>query len=80
MDKVNKKRGRRKQKTEGATKSLLEQPLEQEKKRSEEYLNQLKYLQADFENYKKRVNRQIEEIKRYCNEKLVLELLEVVDE
>jgi molecular chaperone GrpE len=52
----------------------------EEKKRSEDYLNKLKYMQADFENYRKRVDRQIEEVKRTSNERLVMDLLEVMDE
>jgi molecular chaperone GrpE len=58
----------------------LEKLLEAEKKRSEEYLKRLKYLQADFENMKKRVDRQLEEVKNYCTERLVTKLLEVQDE
>jgi len=58
----------------------LEQRLEAEKKRSEDYLTRLKYLQADFENLKKRYDRQMEETKRYCTERLVVQLLEVQDE
>jgi len=58
----------------------LTQELEEEKKRSEETLTRLKYMQADFDNYRKRVDRQIEEIKKYFNERLLIELLEVVDE
>jgi len=58
----------------------LEEQLAAEKKRSEEYLTRLKYLQADFENLKKRSDRQIAEVKNYCTERLVIELLEVVDE
>jgi molecular chaperone GrpE len=58
----------------------LEQLLEAEKKRSEEYLTRLKYLQADFENMKKRVDRQLEEVKNYCTERLITQLLEVQDE
>jgi molecular chaperone GrpE len=60
--------------------SDLEQQLEAEKKRSQDYLTRLKYLQADFENLKKRSDRQIEEAKRYCTERLVVQLLEVQDE
>jgi molecular chaperone GrpE len=52
----------------------------EEKKRSADYLNKLKYMQADFENYRKRVDRQIEEAKRTSNERLVMDLLEVMDE
>ncbi len=58
----------------------LEQLLEAEKKRSEDYLTRLKYLQADFENLKKRCDRQIEETKNYCTERLIIELLDVQDE
>jgi molecular chaperone GrpE len=54
--------------------------LDEEKKRSEEYLTRLKYAQADFENLKKRSDRQLEEVRKYCNERLVVELLGVVDE
>jgi len=56
------------------------QVLDEEKKRSEEYLTRLKYMQADFENLKKRFDRELDETKKYCNERLIVELLEVVDE
>lgn len=54
--------------------------LESEKKRSEDYLTRLQYLQADFENLKKRFDRETEQTKKYCNERIITELLEVVDE
>lgn len=58
----------------------LIQELEEEKKRCREYLTRLQYLQADFDNYRKRVDRQLEDIKRYSNERFVIEMLEIVDE
>ena len=58
----------------------FEQLLENERKRSEDYLNRLKYLQADFENVKKRFDREMEQVKCYCNERVVMQLLDVVDE
>jgi molecular chaperone GrpE len=58
----------------------FEKLLESEKMLSEEYLNRLRYLQADFENLKKRFDRETEQIKAYCNERLVTQLLDVVDE
>jgi molecular chaperone GrpE len=58
----------------------LEQQLEAEKKRSEEYLTRLRYLQADFENLKKRFDRQIEQVRNCATECLVTQLLDVVDE
>jgi molecular chaperone GrpE len=58
----------------------FEERLECEKKRSDEYLTRLKYLQADFENLKKRYDREAEQIKNYGNERLIIQLLDVVDE
>jgi molecular chaperone GrpE len=54
--------------------------LESEKKRSEDYLNRLRYMQADLENFKKRSEREAEQIKNFCTERMVIELLDVVDE
>jgi molecular chaperone GrpE len=61
-------------------KTNLEKLLEAEKQRSEEYLNRLKYMQADFENLKRRFDREIEQIKNHSNERLAIQLLDVVDE
>jgi molecular chaperone GrpE len=36
-------------------------------------------LSADFENYKKRMNRQMEDLRKYANEFLLKDLLSVVD-
>ncbi len=58
----------------------FEERLDCEKRRSEDYLTRLKYLQADFENFKKRNDREAEQIKNYGNERLVIQLLDVVDE
>jgi molecular chaperone GrpE len=58
----------------------LKEQLEAEKKRSEDCRTRLMYLQADFENLKKRCDRQIHEASQYSNERIVVQLLEVVDE
>jgi molecular chaperone GrpE len=58
----------------------FEELLESEKKRSEDYLTRLRYMQADFENQKKRFDREAEQIKNHGNERLVISLLDVVDE
>jgi molecular chaperone GrpE len=58
----------------------LARALDEEKKRSEEYLTRLKYMQADFDNYRKRLERQTEEVKKYSNERLIVQLLDIVDE
>lgn len=58
----------------------LKVALETEKKRSEEYLTQLKYARADAENLKKRFDRQLEDAQTHAKERLVIELLDIVDE
>jgi len=65
--------------TEETTKSLQD-ALEVEKQRAEDCLSQLKYARADLENFKKRCDRQIEEVKKYGNERIIVALLDVVDE
>ncbi len=62
------------------TVNRLEQLLDGERKRAEDYLNRLSYLQADLENFKKRFDRETEQIKNYCTERFVIQLLDVVDE
>jgi molecular chaperone GrpE len=58
----------------------LQQALEIERKKSDEYLSRLKYLQADFENYRKRMEKEIRETAQTTSEKLIINLLNVVDE
>jgi molecular chaperone GrpE len=60
--------------------NCLRKALEEERRKSEDYLNRLKYLQADFENYRKRVERELDEAARSSNERLIMSLLSVVDE
>jgi molecular chaperone GrpE len=48
--------------------------------RAEELLTKLKYLQAEFENYRKRVERDAQTIVRFAHEGLLSRLLPVVDE
>lgn len=57
----------------------LEEKLDQEEKKSEDYLNQLKYVKADFENYKKRAERESREETRQEVERFVTKFLEVLD-
>jgi len=54
--------------------------LAQEKiKLSKDYLNHLKRLQADFENYKKRQEKKQKEFIEFANEKLINNFLSVID-
>ena len=57
----------------------LEKRLKAREKSIEEYIEDLKRLQAEFDNYRKRVEREKEEFTRYANEKLVLKLIDVCE-
>jgi molecular chaperone GrpE len=54
--------------------------IDQEKTRGDDYLAQLKYLQADFENYRKRVDREIRDIEDFSTSALIRKLLPVLDD
>ena len=54
--------------------------IEQEKTRGADYLVQLKYLQADFENYRKRVDREIRDMEDFSTSTLIRKLLPVLDD
>lgn len=58
----------------------LEEKLGTEQEKTKEYLNRLKYLQADFENYKKRLEKEVKEAIQRSNEKLVASLIEIMDD
>lgn len=51
-----------------------------EREKSGDYLRRLQYLQADFENYRKRMEREVSEVRKYGNERLLADLLVVKDE
>src|SRR3990172_9087278 len=57
----------------------LKKELEEKKKEAEEYLTRLKYLQAEFDNYRKRVEKEREEFAKYATERLVRQLLDVYE-
>jgi len=57
----------------------LESKLDEKTKLADEYLSRLKYLQADFENYKKRVVREREQYEMCATETLIQNLLPIID-
>ncbi len=57
----------------------LKKELEEKTKEAEEYLTRLKYLQAEFDNYRKRVEKEREEFAKYATERLVRQLLDVYE-
>ena len=58
----------------------LEASLDDEAKRSERYLNQLKYAKADMENLQKQTQKRIEDTISRANGRLLMQLLPILDE
>ncbi|HUH99819.1 MAG TPA: nucleotide exchange factor GrpE [Nitrososphaerales archaeon] len=58
----------------------LEKNLEDERRRNEELLGSFRYLQADFENYRKRVDREIRELEEFSTVGLMRKLIPVLDD
>ena len=58
----------------------LEEDLKSEQAKSDDYFRRLQYLQADFENYRKRMEKEMTEVRRIGNERLLSDLLLVNDE
>ncbi len=57
----------------------LKKELEEKAKQSDDYMNRLMRLQADFENYKKRVAKEREEMYSFALESIVTDILPVLD-
>lgn len=57
----------------------LNKLLEDKQKEIDEYKNRWLRAQADFDNYKKRMQREIQEINLYAGEQLVKDILPVID-
>ena len=57
----------------------LEAELVKAKAKAEDYYGQLQRLQADFDNYRKRTQKEKIELIKYASERLVVELLPVLD-
>jgi len=57
----------------------LKNELDEKTKLADEYLSRLKYLQADFENYKKMVARERELYEMCATETLIKNLLPIID-
>ena len=58
----------------------LREELEKEKAKSEDYLRRLQYLQADFENFRKRVEKEMSDNRQFGNQRLLSDLIIVNDE
>ena len=58
----------------------LEKELEEERKKSEEYLTSLRYERADADNFRKRVDREIRELEEFSTLGLIRKLIPVLDD
>lgn len=58
----------------------LKGELENQTRLAEDRLNRLKYLQADFDNYRKRTEKEKEAIIALANESLIKDLLVILDD
>ncbi len=58
----------------------LRKALNEERDKAEKHVTQLKYLQADYENFRKRIFKEVDEMVSSRKEGLILELLTVIDE
>jgi len=58
----------------------LEASLEDERKRAEKYLSQLKYAKADLENLQKQTQKRLDEMLSRANGRLLMQLLPFLDE
>lgn len=58
----------------------LSEQLDIEEKKSLEYFTRLKYLQADFENFEKRIKREHENLVNLSAERVILKILTILDE
>jgi len=58
----------------------LKLEIEKIKKEKEEYLDTLKRVAADFDNYRKRVEKREEEIRKFAGENLIKDIIPIVDD
>ena len=52
----------------------------EEQKETEDYINTLRRLQAEFENYIKRTEKEKQELTKYATHKVIIKLLKIIDD
>ena len=67
-------------KQEETSPEQLKQALEAKTQQLEDYTNTLRHLQADFENYIKRSEKEKQDLSAYANAKLLLKVLNLIDD
>ncbi len=59
--------------------AALKKELEEKNKLAEDYLSRLKYLQADFDNYRKMAAKEKEAFVKFANEALIIKFIDVYE-
>src|SRR5690348_4092943 len=59
--------------------TILQQSLQDEKKKTADYYDQLLRLKAEFENYRKRVDKEKSEARMWGKQDVIMPLLSLVD-
>ena len=79
VDETKNKKSKEEIETVQEEKEEIEEIAEEEKTKEEEYLEDLKRCQADFDNYRKRQDERMKELGNLVKEDLVLQLFPVLD-
>lgn len=58
----------------------LNKQIEEKDQKIDDYYSQMQRLQADFENYKKRTDKNMEEYMKYANEGLILKIIDIYED
>jgi len=59
---------------------MLKRELAEKTKLADEYLNRMKYMQAEFDNFRKREDAERKEFVKFANHELISALLNIVDD
>jgi len=57
----------------------LKKELDDEKAKSLDYSKKIKYLQAEFDNYKKAIDKKVDDYRKVAAESLIIELIDVFE-
>jgi len=79
-DEALKNEGKEAEKKEPSEAEKLNKELLEKTKLADEYLNRMKYLQAEFDNFRKREESDRKEFVRFANHELIAALLNIVDD
>ncbi|MCL1984227.1 MAG: nucleotide exchange factor GrpE [Methanomassiliicoccaceae archaeon] len=68
------------ERSENEMKEETEDPLTAAERKADENLNMAKRIQADFDNYRKRTQKENEEFRKFAAETLISDILSVMDD